>query len=228
MARAAGRLLAAVTAMAGATASAVFQVDDAAAQRAAAGKAQLELLHSDQSCSARAVVELEHGCREMGDVEQSRLAVHFTNCHLAKSGLETYECTVAMSIEACTKPMVNSPASLAYTAYTHFYTHAESMCFYLQVGPFARSLDVAHAASRPLVATAGPARDSTAVYLTRPCALEIRPITLPPLPPYSLAPSSMPPRRWWILWPAPPVKPPASSVSCTRRRSRRVSSRSRF
>jgi hypothetical protein len=136
----------AVMALAGVTASAVFQMDDAAAQRAAAGKAQLELLHSDQSCSARAVDELKNGCREMGDIEQSRLAVHFTNCHLAKSGLTTYECTATMSIEACTKPMVDSPASLAYTAYTHFYTHAESMCFYLQVAllpslssPFARA-----------------------------------------------------------------------------------------
>lgn len=108
-------------------------MDDAAAHRAAAGKAQLELLHSDQSCSALAVEKLQNGCREMGDVEQSRLAVHFTNCHLAKSGLATYECSATMSIEACTKPMVDSPASLAYTAYTHFYTHAESMCFYLQV-----------------------------------------------------------------------------------------------
>lgn len=124
---------AAVMTMAGVAAAGVFQVDDAAAHRAAAGKAQLELLHSDQSCSALAVEKLQNGCREMGDVEQSRLAVHFTNCHLAKSGLATYECSATMSIEACTKPMVDSPASLAYTAYTHFYTHAESMCFYLQV-----------------------------------------------------------------------------------------------
>ena len=37
-----------------------------------------------------------------------------------------------MSLIECTKPMIDSPSSVAYTAYTHFYTHAESMCFYLQ------------------------------------------------------------------------------------------------
>lgn len=109
-----------------------FQMDDAATSRAAAGKAQIDLLQIDPSCSARAVRQLADGCRKMHDVAQSRLAVAFTNCHLAKSGLTTYECTESMDLVACTKPMVDSPGSLAFTAYTHFYTHAESMCFYLQ------------------------------------------------------------------------------------------------
>jgi len=91
-------------------AAAVYQVDDSAAQRAAAGRAQLDLLNSDVSCSARAVGDLKAGCRDMGDTAQSRLAVAFANCHLAKSGLATYECTATMTIEQCTKPMVDSPA----------------------------------------------------------------------------------------------------------------------
>ena len=35
-----------------------------------------------------------------------------------------------------TKPMVESVNSIAYSAYTTFYTHAESMCFYLQSEAF--------------------------------------------------------------------------------------------
>ena len=33
-----------------------------------------------------------------------------------------------MSVAECTRPMVDSPSGLAYSAYTTFYTHAESMC----------------------------------------------------------------------------------------------------
>jgi len=46
-----------------------------------------------------------------------------------------------MSLMECTKPMVDSPSSLAYTSYTHFFTHAESMCFYLQSKSFQRSTE---------------------------------------------------------------------------------------
>jgi len=120
---------------------ATFQFDEAASARAAAGKSQLEALAADTTCSARAVDRLRGGCREMDDQSQSRLAVDFTNCHLAKSGLTTYECTSEMSLADCTKPMVDSAAALAFNAYTHFYTHAESMCFYLQSREFQRSTE---------------------------------------------------------------------------------------
>jgi hypothetical protein len=79
-------------------------------------------------------------------------ALQFTNCHLEKSGLETYSCTDDMSVEACTRPMVDSVNSIAYSAYTTFFTHAESMCFYLQSEAFQRSteqaVDSLHASAR--------------------------------------------------------------------------------
>ena len=76
----------------------------------------------------------------------------FTNCHLEKSGLQTYECTEDMSVAACTRPMVDSTNSLAYNAYTQFFTHAESMCFYLQSAAFQaateHAVDALHASAR--------------------------------------------------------------------------------
>ena len=64
-----------------------------------------------------------------------------------------------MSIEACTKPMVDSTNSIAYSAYTTFYTHAEAMCFYLQSEAFQRATEVAvdalHASARGTAAHLG-------------------------------------------------------------------------
>merc|ERR1719316_618020 len=96
-----------------------------------------------RSCWDSAVAALESGCRSMDDARRSRLAVMFTNCHLEKSGLTTYTCTEAMSVEACPRPMVDSVNSIAYSAYTTFFTHAESMCFYLQSEAFQRATEVA-------------------------------------------------------------------------------------
>ena len=130
-----------------ASASAIYQVDGAAAQRMEAGKAQVLSIMSDagasKSCWDGALEVLKSGCRSMDDVQRSRLAVRFTNCHLAKSGLATYECDPHMDVQACTKPMVDSPSGLAYSTYTLFYTHAESMCFYLQSEAFQAATEAA-------------------------------------------------------------------------------------
>ena len=87
------------------------------------------------------------------------MPTQFTNCHLEKSGLQTYECTDAMDIVACTRPMVDSVNSIAYSAYTTFYTHAESMCFYLQSEAFQRAtenaVDALHASARGTAAQLG-------------------------------------------------------------------------
>lgn len=116
--------------------STLFQQDAAAHSRVAAGRLQLEtvLAFEDTGCWTASVASLAAGCRSLGidDMQRSRLAVRFTNCHLRKSGLRTYACTPAMSVLNCTRPMVDSPSGLAYSTYTSFYTHAESMCFYLQ------------------------------------------------------------------------------------------------
>ena len=57
-----------------------------------------------------------------------------------------------MSVEACTRPMVDSTHSIAYTSYTQFFTHAESMCFYLQSAAFQQAtehaVDALHTTAR--------------------------------------------------------------------------------
>ena len=124
-----------------------FQLDRAAGARAQTGKEQLERIvggePAAQSCWATAVEDLKAGCRSMDDDQRSRLAVQFTNCHLDKSGLEMYPCSTEMSVAACTRPMVDSPSGLAYSAYTTFYTHAESMCYYLQSEAFQQATEAA-------------------------------------------------------------------------------------
>lgn len=140
------RLLAMASAVEWSEAS-LFQVDTTASARADAGRRQLEELLQEgspqRSCWAQAVENLKAGCRSMDDTERSRLAVQFTNCHLQKSGLWTYPCTDAMDVAACTAPMVESPSGLAYSTYTLFYSHAESMCFYLQSAAFQEATELA-------------------------------------------------------------------------------------
>ncbi|KAL1496446.1 hypothetical protein AB1Y20_016400 [Prymnesium parvum] len=125
--------------------SSTFQFDSMATVRAEAGKQHIEeLLHdksAHKSCWATAVENLRMGCRQMDDIERSRLAVQFANCHLQKSGLQTYACTSEMDVAACTSPMVDSPSGLAYSTYTLFYSHAESMCFYLQSTAFQQATE---------------------------------------------------------------------------------------
>jgi hypothetical protein len=67
--------------------------------------------------------------------------------------METYPCDAEMSVAACTRPMVDSPSGLAYSAYTTFYTHAESMCALAAVG-----LDFSAASGATAAPRAPPAR----------------------------------------------------------------------
>lgn len=87
---------------------------------------QAKARHSD--CWKRAIENLEVGCKKLTDIEQSYLAVDFTNCHLKKSGKRTYNCSRDKSIEECTSSMDD----LAFNAYTTFFTHTTNICYYLQ------------------------------------------------------------------------------------------------
>ena len=71
-----------------------------------------------------------------------------------------------MSVEACTRPMVDSTNSIAYNTYIHFFTHAESMCFYLQSSAFQAATEQAATAALAGLkegrsATASPASASS-------------------------------------------------------------------
>ena len=131
-----------------------FQSDPTASDRLQRGATQLQVLKEEAarkgeagapqaSCWAAAVGKLESGCAQVAkdDDVQSRLAVEFTNCHLAKSGLPTYECHEKMTLQECTRPMVDSASGLAYSTYTLFYTHTESICFYMQSQAFQASTE---------------------------------------------------------------------------------------
>ena len=84
--------------------------------------------HSE--CWEEVISRLRVGCKHLTDVEQSRLAIAFANCHFEKSGLRKYPCSENDSIEECTRDMAKSV--LAFNTYTEFYTHTSDICFYLQ------------------------------------------------------------------------------------------------
>ena len=80
-------------------------------------------------CWREAVNKLDLSCKQLCDLQQSRLAVAFANCHLDKSGRQTYPCSDEMSIRECTEDMDHD----AYQTYTHFFTHTGHICYFLQI-----------------------------------------------------------------------------------------------
>ena len=96
------------------------------------GESQLRELESkaDHSpCWREAVRGLDLSCKQLSDIQQSRLAVAFANCHLEKSGRQTYPCNDDMTIRECTGDMDHD----AYQTYTHFFTHTGHICYFLQI-----------------------------------------------------------------------------------------------
>ena len=89
---------------------------------------EIEKKTEGSPCWKEAVSRLNSTCKQLSDVEQSRLAVAFANCHLGKSGRPTYLCEDAMTIEDCTKDM----DAVAFQTYTEFFTHTGHICFFLQ------------------------------------------------------------------------------------------------
>lgn len=79
-------------------------------------------------CWKEAVSQLNSTCKMLSDVQQSRLAVAFANCHLGKSGRTTYACDSSMSIRECTSDM----DTVAFQTYTEFFTHTGHICYFLQ------------------------------------------------------------------------------------------------
>ena len=82
----------------------------------------------ENACWKEAVALINSTCKKMTDVEQSRLAVAFANCHLSKSGRTTYACNISDSIKDCTGTM----DSVAFQTYTEFFTHTGHICYFLQ------------------------------------------------------------------------------------------------
>lgn len=100
----------------------------------AEGRAQYEMVSRESSrpkygtCWTRALKDLETGCKNLDDEVQSRLALNFANCFLAKAGQNTFPCQSDTPIEACLQEVDNN----AFTAYSNFFTHTQNMCYFLQ------------------------------------------------------------------------------------------------
>lgn len=78
-------------------------------------------------CWINAVESLHIGCKELNDETQARLGLSFTNCFLEKMGSNTYPCPAESTIQECVSQMDDR----AFNAYTQFFTHTQSVCFFL-------------------------------------------------------------------------------------------------
>ncbi|XP_069065464.1 uncharacterized protein [Pleurodeles waltl] len=79
-------------------------------------------------CWTGALKRVDMGCRQLDEDEQSHIALAFTHCHLQRSGRAFPACTEKSSIRECTQGM----DAVAFGAYTEFFTHAHSICYFLQ------------------------------------------------------------------------------------------------
>ncbi|XP_029975082.1 uncharacterized protein LOC115408446 isoform X3 [Salarias fasciatus] len=79
-------------------------------------------------CWARALQDLDARCRQLTAEEQSRLALRFTHCHLSSSGRDFPSCPEGSEVSSCTRGM----DAIAFHSYTEFFTHAHSICRFLQ------------------------------------------------------------------------------------------------
>ena len=110
-----------------------FEMEKDSEGRLAKGRDKLNELQRDAEnspCWREVLNSLNSTCRDLSDVKQTRLALVFTNCHLEKSGRETYPCTDEMTIKECTS--VDRMGDVAFQIYTQFYTHASNLCYFIQ------------------------------------------------------------------------------------------------
>ncbi|XP_050783262.1 uncharacterized protein LOC127036410 isoform X1 [Gopherus flavomarginatus] len=80
------------------------------------------------ACWAGALGRLDAGCRQLGEEQQSRIALAFAHCHLQRSGRPFPRCEAGSSVRACTQHM----DPVAFGVYTEFFTHAHSICYLLR------------------------------------------------------------------------------------------------
>lgn len=96
------------------------------------GKVHLESLSEKAKvpqhgkCWKKAISELQTGCKSLSEEIQNDLALKFTDCFLQMSGYEPVKCESPKSF--CAKKL----SDRAFNAYTEFYTHTQSICYFLQ------------------------------------------------------------------------------------------------
>ena len=79
-------------------------------------------------CWNEALTQFQSGCKHLSSVDQSRLAIALTNCHLARSGHPIFPCSQSQSIEECTRSMDKAD----FIIYTEFFINAVSICFFIR------------------------------------------------------------------------------------------------
>ncbi|MGH0137293.1 UNVERIFIED_CONTAM: hypothetical protein FKN15_058784 [Acipenser sinensis] len=100
----------------------------------AEGRAQLERVEHFASqprygeCWAAALRRVDVGCKDFNEETQSRIALAFAHCHLQRSARSFPLCVEGSSVQDCTRHM----DALAFSTYTEFFTHAHSICYFLQ------------------------------------------------------------------------------------------------
>ncbi len=80
------------------------------------------------SCWRDALNLLQNGCKHLTDDVQRRLALHFANCFLEKAGQKTYPCADNADLKVCLRDIDNN----GFTSFSNFFTHTQSMCYFLQ------------------------------------------------------------------------------------------------
>ncbi|KAA0714365.1 hypothetical protein E1301_Tti019961 [Triplophysa tibetana] len=80
------------------------------------------------ACWSRALKYIQSSCSQFNEDVQSKIALSFTHCHLQRSGRAFPECPENSDVKTCTQDM----DSVAFNTYTEFFTHAHSICHYLQ------------------------------------------------------------------------------------------------
>jgi hypothetical protein len=95
----------------------------------------------------------QQGCKALTYETRARIAVKLTNCHLAKSGLRDFPCSEVEDVARCTRRLGED--ALAFGTFNTFFSHAESICFYVQQSYFQESAERAvHSLYRGVVETA--------------------------------------------------------------------------
>lgn len=83
------------------------------------------------SCWKDAVASLHEGCQHLDDNTHSDIALEFANCFLQGAGLGRHECTTGDSGAKRNQVCLSKMSERAFIAYTEFFTHTQSMCFFI-------------------------------------------------------------------------------------------------
>jgi len=89
-------------------------------------------LEEQGECFVSVLESSAMSCSELMTSEdaKSRLAIGFSNCHLALSGLGEYPCAATDSLSECIQPMVET--SYAFPVFTQYKLHVDVLCLHAE------------------------------------------------------------------------------------------------